>query len=168
MVRQILEVIGCKRPVPLRPIAALEWLKRTRFKCLLVMTLLCLGLRENYPFSNFPMYSSFNRHTYLIYLTDAQGNPVSTISFGLSNGPLNKLFYGWRRAELKKTEGSWEARVALAEHTAAEALLRYLDRQARVHLQIRNLLHGLRVQRLTIRLEAHKLALQTWTLATHE
>ena len=28
---------------------------------LVVWSLLCLVLRENYPFSNFPMYSSFSR-----------------------------------------------------------------------------------------------------------
>ena len=168
MVRHILEVIGCKRPVPLRLAAALGWLKRTRFKCLFVMTLLCLGLRENYPFSNFPMYSSFNSRTSLVYLTDAQGTPFSTMGFDLLNSTLNKIFYGWRRAELKKTAGSSTARVALAEHTAGEALLRYIDRHASVHPQIRSLLHGLRVQHLTIRLEAHELVLQTQTLATHE
>jgi hypothetical protein len=169
MVRHILEVIGCKRPVPLRLTAALEWLKRTRFKCLLVMTLLCLGLRENYPLSNFPMFSSFSSHAYLVYLSDAEGNPVSTMRFDLSNSTLNKIFDGWRRAELKKTAGSSKAaQVALAEHTAGEALLRYLDRHASVYPQIRNLLHGLQVQQLTIRLEAHELVLQTRALATHE
>jgi len=169
MVRHILEVIGCKRPVPLRLAVALERLKSTRFKCLLVTTLLCLGLRENYPFSNFPMFSSFNSRTYQVYLTDAQGNPVSTMDFDLPNSTLNKIFDGWRRAELKKTAGSWKAaRVAIAEHTAGEALFRYIDRHASVHPQMRNLLHGLRVQHLTIRLEAHELVFETRTLATHE
>jgi hypothetical protein len=152
----------------LRLTAAVEWLKGIRFKCLIVMTLLCLGLRENYPFSNFPMFSSFNSDTYLVYLTDAQGNPVRSTRFDLSNATLKKIFDRWRRAELKKMPASGKTRVALAKHAAAEALLRYLDKQASVHPQIRNLLHGLRVQHLTIRLEAHEFVLQTRTLATHE
>ncbi len=168
MVRHILEVISCKRRVLLRLAAAIEWLKRTRFKCLLVMTLLCLGLRENYPFSNFPMFSSFNGHTYLLYLTDAQGTAVSSARLGLQTSALKKIFDTQRRAELKKTSGPWKARGALVEHMAGEALLRYIDRQGSVQPQIRNLLHGLRVQQLTIRLEGHALVFETRTIATHE
>jgi hypothetical protein len=165
-VRHILEVIGCKRPVPLRLAATLEWLKR--FRCLLVMTLLCLWLRENYPFSNFPMFSSFNGHTYLLYLADAQGSAVSSTTLGLQTSALKKIFDTQRRAELKKTSGPWKARGALVEHTAGEALLRYIERQASVQPQIRKLLPGLRVQQVTIRLEGHDLVFETRTLATHE
>jgi hypothetical protein len=168
MVRRILEVISCKRPVPLRLAAAIERLKRTRFKCLLVMTLLCLGLRENYPFSNFPMFSSFYGHTYLLYLTDAQGTAVSSRRLGLQTSALKKIFDTQRRAELKKTSGPWKARGALVEHMAGEALLRYIDRQGSVQPQIRNLLHGLRVQYVTIRLEGHDLVFEKRTIATHE
>jgi hypothetical protein len=168
MVRHILEVISCKRRVPLRLAAAIEWLKRTRFKCLLVMTLLCLGLRENYPFSNFPMFSSFRGHTYLLYLTDAQGNAVSSTRLGLQASALKKIFDTQRRAELKKTSGPSKARSDLVEHKAGEALLRYIDRQGSVQAQIRNLLHGLRVQQLSIRLEGHDLVFETRTIATQE
>ena len=115
------------------------------------------------------MYSSFNSHTHLVYLEDAQGNPVSTTSLGLQSSTLKKIFDGWFRAELKKTAGSWKAaRVAIAEHTAGEALLRYLDRQASAQPQIRNLLHGLRVQHLAIRLQGRDLVFETRTLAKHE
>ena len=73
------------------------WLRRTRCKWLLVMTVLCLALRENYPFSNFPMYSSFNNRTYYLYLTDARGNPIKTRQFGLSSSGLKKIFDRYRR-----------------------------------------------------------------------
>jgi len=169
MVRYILEVISCKRRVPLPLAAAIEWLKRIRFKCLLVMTLLCLGLRENYPFSNFPMFSSFNGHTYLLYLTDAQGTVVSSTRLGMQTSALKKIFDTQRREELKKTSGSSKAaQAALVEHMAGEALLRYIDRQGSVQPQIQNLLHGLRVQQLTIRLEGHDLVFETRTIATQE
>jgi hypothetical protein len=162
MVRHILEVIGCKRPVPLWLAAALDWLKPTRFSCLLVMTLLCLWLRENYPFSNFPMFSSFTGHAYLLYLTDAQGTAVRSTSLGLQTSALIKIF------DTRLREFPRKARGAVAENTAGEALLRYLDRQGSVQPQIRNLLHGLRLQHVTIRLEGHDLVFETRTLATHE
>jgi hypothetical protein len=153
---------------PLRLTAAVEWLKGTRFKCLIVMTLLCLGLRENYPFSNFPMYSSFASHTYLIYLADTQGNAISTLRFDLRTSTVKKIFDRWRRAELKKKPASDKTRATLAEQAAAEAVLRYLDRHASLHPRFRSLLNGLRVQYVNIRLEADDLVLETKTLATHE
>ena len=52
------------------------WIRCTRYQCLLVMVLLCLVLRENYPFSNFPMYSSSGKHTYYLYL-DRRGWPAA-------------------------------------------------------------------------------------------
>ena len=56
------------------------------------MTLLCLGLRENYPFSHFPMFSSFSNRTYFIHLADAQGRELKTRQFGLSNSGMKKIF----------------------------------------------------------------------------
>jgi hypothetical protein len=168
MVRHIWEVIGRKRPVPLRLTAAFEWLKSTRFKCLLAMTLLCLGLRENYPFSNFPMFSSFNGRTYMLYLADAQGTALSSATFGLQTSALKKIFDTYRRAELRKTSGPSKVRAALAEQAAGEALLRYIERQGSVQPQIRNLLHGLRVQYLSIHLKRDRLVFETRTIATHE
>ena len=114
------------------------------------------------------MYSSFHSHAYLLYLTDARGTAVSPTRVGLSSAKLKKIFDTRLRAELKKMPGAGEARVALAEDTAGEALLRYLERQASVRPQIRNFLHGLRVQHVTIRLEGRDLVLQTRTLATQE
>ncbi len=70
--------------------STLAWFRRTRCKCLLVMALLCLVLRENYPFSNFPMYSSFSSRTYYLYLTDAEGQALRTREFGLSSSGLKK------------------------------------------------------------------------------
>ena len=55
------------------PAAALRWLRR--FRCLAVMVLLGLTLRENYPFSHFPMYSTFSSRTYFIYLSNSAGEP---------------------------------------------------------------------------------------------
>ena len=73
-----------------------------RCKWLLIMTGLCLLLRENYPFSNFPMYSSFSHRTYFIHLADAQGSALSTRQFGLSNSTMKKIFDRYRRQELDR------------------------------------------------------------------
>lgn len=147
--------------------SARAWLRRTRCKWLLVMTLLCLGLRENYPFSNFPMYSSFSHRTYFLYLTDARGEPIKTPQFGLSSSALKKIFDRARRQELEHFENSGSARVALAEQAAAQSLLRYLDGLAAGQPCARKLVAGLQVRQVRVQQEADALLLETRTLARH-
>jgi hypothetical protein len=168
MVRHILEVIGCERPVPLRLAAALEWLKHTRFKCLLVTTLLCLALRENYPFSNFPMYDQFTNRASYIFLTDAQGHPIATPRFALSGATLQKIFDRQRRMNLKKFKSAGSARFFLAENAAAESLLHYLDGLAARRPEAKKLLPGVQVQHVWVYQKSNALLLDTRTLARHQ
>jgi hypothetical protein len=144
------------------------WLQQTRCQWLLLMTLLCLGLRENYPFSNFPMYSSFSSRTYYIYLTDAKGAALRTKQFGLSSSGLKKIFDGYRRRELKNFANSGRERVPLAEEAAAQSLVRYLDGLAAARPQAKKLLTGLQVHHISLRQDAHDLVLEKRTMATHE
>ena len=145
--------------------SALAWVRQTRCKCLLVMTLLCLGLRENYPFSNFPMYSSFSSRTYYLYLTDAEGQPLRTREFGLSSSGLKKIFDGYRRIELKRFAQAGSERVPLAEQAAGQSLLRYLDGLTAGRPPARKLLAGLQVKHVLVRQDAHEVILETRTMA---
>jgi hypothetical protein len=147
--------------------AARAWLCRTRFRCLLVMALLCLVLRENYPFSNFPMYSSFSSRTYYVYLTDAEDQPLKTREFGLSSSGLKKIFDRYRRGELEQVTREGNERVAIAEQAAAQSLLHYLDGLAAGRRQVSKLLAGLRVKHVLVRQDAHDVILETRTLASH-
>ncbi len=94
----------------LQPNSAVQWLRTTRCKWLLLVTVLCLVLRENYPFSHFPMYSSFSNETYFLYLTDAAGQPIATSRLGLSSSTLKKIFDRQRRSNLKKYRKADSAR----------------------------------------------------------
>jgi hypothetical protein len=143
------------------------WLRRTRCKWLLVMTVLCLALRENYPFSNFPMYSSFSQRTYYLYLTNGRGEPIKTRQFGLSSSALKKIFDRARRKELEHFEKSGSARVPLAEEAAAQSLLRYLDGLVAARPPAQKLLAGLQVRHVRVHQEADALLLETRTLARH-
>jgi hypothetical protein len=147
--------------------SACVWLRRTRCKWLLVMTLLSLGLRENYPFSNFPMYSSFSQHTYFLYLTDAAGEPIKTRQLGLSSSALKKIFDRARRKELEHFEKSGRARVLLVEQAAAQSLLRYLDGLVAARSPAQKLLAGLQVRHVRVQQQADALLLETRTLAQH-
>lgn len=145
----------------------IAWVRRTRYQCLLVMVLLCLGLRENYPFSNFPMYSSFSSKTYFLYLSDADGQPLKTREFGLSSSGLKKIFDRSRRFELEHFKKAGSERVALAEAAAGQSLLRYLDGLVAERPRAKKLLAGLQVQHVRVRQDAHDLILETRLLARH-
>ncbi len=60
-----------------------------------LLTLICLVVEEQYPFSNFPMYSSFGDRTYYIYLADGAGQPLATKpTAGMTTPTLKKVFDG--------------------------------------------------------------------------
>ena len=55
--------------------------------------LLNLLLRENFPFSHFPMYAGLLDFTDYVYLTDEHDQPIATRRFGLSASTLKKLYH---------------------------------------------------------------------------
>jgi hypothetical protein len=145
--------------------AALTWLGR--FRCLLVMVLLGLILRENYPFSNFPMYSSFSRRTYFIYLANAAGEPIKTRDLKLSNSTLKKIFDRHRREELLRFTNAGEKRVVLAEQAAGRALLDYLHHLSASRPEITGRLRGAEIRHVTVIQENNSIVLKTKTIADH-
>ena len=137
------------------PSSVRAWLRHTRCRWLLVMTVLGLGLRENYPFSHFPMFSSFSTRSYFIHLADADGTALRTRQFGLSNSAMKKIFDRYRRAELKHFADAGSERVRLAEAAAGQSLLRYLDGLAATKPAGRKLLPGLQVQHVKVHQESN-------------
>ena len=70
---------------------------------LLLLTVACLGIGEQFPFSNFPMYSSFGRDTYYVYLADGTGQPLPTIAAaGITTPILKKMYDAELQRELKR------------------------------------------------------------------
>ena len=149
------------------PGAAFAWLRRTRCKWLLTMVLLGLLLRENYPFSHFPMYSSFSNRTYFIYLADPRGTALKTPQFGIANSGLKKIFDRYLRQELRRFANARDARVRLAEEAAGRSLLDYLDGLTRKRPQAKQFLSGLRVEHVTVQQKGNALLLETRTVAQH-
>ena len=149
------------------PGTALALVRRSRCQWLLVITLLCLVLRENYPFSHFPMFSSFSTKTYFIHLADARGAALKTRQFGLSNSALKKIFDRARREELERFADAGEKRVPLAEAAAAQSLLRYLDGLTNGRPAAKKLLSGLKVEHVKVRQKEGAILLETKILARH-
>ncbi len=80
-----------------------RWIVRTETQPLLIVTAACLLIAEQYPFSNFPMYSSFGESTYYVYLADGSGRPLSTYgTIGSSTAMFKKMYESAMRAETRK------------------------------------------------------------------
>ena len=151
------------------PLAATRgWLQRTRCKWLLVMTLLCLVLRENYPFSQFPMYASFSRKTYYLYLTNESGAEIPTQPFAISNSGLRKIFDSYYRIASRRFARNDPQRVPLSEKEAGEKLLSYLANLP-VAPALKKSLAKARVERVDIHQEDQQLLFQSHVVASaHE
>jgi hypothetical protein len=54
---------------------------------------LCLGLKENFPFTHYPMYSDFSDETYYVWLAGASGDPIASQTLtGLRLGRIKKVY----------------------------------------------------------------------------
>jgi hypothetical protein len=71
--------------------AAPAFLWRIPFRLCLLVTLLLHVIGEEYPFSNFPMYSNFHNDTRVIWIGDQNGQPLAT-----------HYFFGRRVSSIKK------------------------------------------------------------------
>ena len=81
------------------------WLRRSSLKPMLLLTLGCLVIKEQYPFSNFPMYSSFGESTYYVHLADTAGKPLPTQStLGVSTPTLKKVYQTELRKEQRRLQ----------------------------------------------------------------
>jgi len=149
------------------PFAAVaRWFRRSRCKCLLVMTLLCLVLRENYPFSHFPMYASFSKKSYYLYLADAKGDEIPTRPFAISNSGLRKIYDSDYRIARKRFADAGSEKVPLAESAAGEALLQYLEALPVASAQVKKRLTHAQVRRVDVHREGSQLLFQTRIVTT--
>jgi hypothetical protein len=109
-------------------------LRRFPAKTLVAVTLLCLVLREEFPFSHFPMYSSFEDWTYYVYVTDKSGAPVplETVT-SVRVAKLKKVFQSELDAlkdQVRAAGGDWPGFGGLAleqRRPAGEAALAWLE-----------------------------------------
>ena len=105
----------------------MQWLMRTNLRPLLLFTAACLMIGEQYPFSNFPMYSSFGRDTYYVYLADPAGEPLPTVkTVGVTTAILKKIYDTELRRELKQLKTQRRRLSAEQKRPVGERVLRSL------------------------------------------
>lgn len=147
----------------MRLAAVSDWLRRQPLKFLWAMVVLTAFVipqaqsgrekpGEFYPFSNFPMYSSFTPETYYVYVADLEDNPVAVTKLTgkvLSN--LKKQYDTELKAEKRAAGGKVRQQdlPAEARRRAGEVVLRWLMPFA--HRAQLAELGGLRLKQVTIR-----------------
>ncbi|MDB4673743.1 hypothetical protein OAF27_02900 [Verrucomicrobiales bacterium] len=93
--------------------------KLKSIKVFVIATLLCLVIREEFPFSNFPMYGSFSNYTYYVYVTGEDGLPLPLKKLtGVRSANLKKIYDAKikvLRSETKKRTGDWRGTAALSD-----------------------------------------------------
>ena len=107
---------------------------------------------EWYPFSNFPMYSSFEDFTYYVFVTDLHDKPIALSAvFGASTSNVKKA-YDRKLTNSKKASGSKLRRTDLPleiRSVAAREVLTLLAANAAKQPEVRAL-GGLRLHQVDI------------------
>jgi hypothetical protein len=117
-------------------------LRMSRFGVLLTFTVLCLIIGEQYPFSSFPMYSSFSHDTYYIYLADQFDRPIAAqVKLGVSTTRMKKIYDSQLRKDARRLKKTIREMSASDRANAANYLLSYLRKVPRA----KTLLPGLRI-----------------------
>ena len=89
-----------------------------------------LLIRENFPFSHWPMYSNFTRESGYVYVINGDGEPLAIATFFETAPRLRRQFERERKAELKRNSQNREGRSnAEIEQDAATHLLKRLARR---------------------------------------
>ena len=147
---------------------AADWIKRSETQPLLVLTAACLLIAEQYPFSDFPMYSSFGRSTYYVYLADGSDQPLSTYgTIGVSTATFKKMFDSALRAEMRKLRVSDEQLTPEQWQTLGTRVLAQVRSSPAASSDGRQLPDVLRLYEVQIELANGELKKETRLIAEH-
>lgn len=99
---------------------------------------LCLLLKENFPFSHFPMYESFSDYSFVIYVADKDGEPLPVQSItSFKTSKLKKIFNDEQKAERRRLESEgveiegYRFMTAEQRRPAGEKTLEWLFRKSK-------------------------------------
>jgi len=81
--------------------------RRIPLKVALLLTVVCLAVKEEFPFSHFPMYESFADYSFIVYVADRHGDPIPVQAItSYKTSKLKKIFNTEQKAERKKLEAA--------------------------------------------------------------
>lgn len=87
-------------------------------------------VKENFPFSNWPMYANFQKEAYYVYVADGDGQPVPSRAFHETTARIGKQYAFAKKTEFSQASAQ-ERQTAPAklEAAAAEKMLARLARR---------------------------------------
>jgi hypothetical protein len=145
-----------------------RFFSRLWWKPLLVLTAASLLIQEQYPFSDFPMYSTFGPKTYYLYLADGAGVPIPVLTvLGMRTTTLKKVF----ATEIRKEREHFPARpkrlTPAQKQAVGERLLARLKASPAAKKRGRKVPNVLRLYEVNISLVEGHLDKQTELIAEH-
>jgi hypothetical protein len=92
----------------------LNYLFDLPIKLLFILTVLNLVVRENYPFSHYPMYATFSKYSNFVYITDQEDKPIPMLKvFGLKSNFIKKIYMDEvMKISAKKNKEPWDLSVS--------------------------------------------------------
>ena len=131
-----------------------------------LLAAICLVVQEQYPFSHFPMYSSFGDRTYYIYLADGAGQPLPTRpTAGMTTPTLQKVFDGELRRQRRELRARNEQLAPEHRNLVAARVLERVKTDAATRGTAASLPPVLRLYQVNIRLVERRYEKQTLLLA---
>jgi len=104
------------------------YLSNLPVKALIILTILNLLFRENFPFSHYPMYSKFSYDTRYIYITDENDNPIPIKNvFGIKSDFLKKIYINEAKKIAKTRNTDYWLLQPSELKPAAKSTLKYLE-----------------------------------------
>jgi hypothetical protein len=104
---------------------ALRWLRA--WPWFVASIVLGLIIRENFPFSHWPMYSNFSRESGYVYIVNGAGQPIAVARLFETAPRLRRQFDRERRTDFTRAKGSGLQKTADdIEREAATHLLKRL------------------------------------------
>ncbi len=74
---------------------------------MLLVTAICLLVKEEFPFSHFPMYESFSDYSFIVYVADRDGEPIPVQSItSQKTSKLKKIFSKEQKLVRKQLEAA--------------------------------------------------------------
>lgn len=137
-----------------------------RFPCkvLVLLIALSLALRELYPFSHYPLYTTFDRKSWYVYLTDQDDKPLPAIQATRTRTSRMKKLYNSRLRKLEAKKKEESPQNSALETVAAQQTLDFL--LSLKHVALPPETREIRLHRVDLRLTNQAMARETKLLGS--
>ena len=135
---------------------------RLPFRHLTVLVIALLVIKEQFPFSNFPMYSNFDSEADVVYIANQNGDPLAMDEVFRSGSSTAKKAYKKELGKLTKAAGNRDSNEANADERKAAGAIVLSDWHA--NIKPKNVPSGttaIRIYRRTFELKDGRLGDQT-------